>query len=297
VNGAWGHKGQIIRNQATTSSTPVPVGSGGRVFTASGLANRGTPPPLGSVTHAPGPVGPVPQNFVVGAHIQVEGVADAQINGRIGTMIGMSGPTMVKVNFINIGLKILPKDKCTVVHAGARRLEEKEDDKNEEEPTEEAIQRSKDIIAKEADPLPEVDRFYVEIDPKALSYKIDKDLMKELIRRKAFRGLEDGREKELGEAKITHFKLHRGDNLKHFEDDDTMIPVGPEAKFEWDSHVDTPFVEVKKKHANFAVAWVVAGVAVLSVAALAVGFYRSKQNGQVLPYMTVEEESSTTPVE
>jgi len=237
----------------------------------------------------------VPQNFVVGCHVKVHGLADPSINGQIGTMIGMQGQVTVKVNFQGVGLKLLPKTHLTVVHAGVRRLEDKED-KTENKPTEDAIKRSEAAIAK-VPSVEEVDRFMIEIDPKALSYNVDETLVQELLRRQGFRGLEDGREHELGEAKITHFRMHRSDLLKHADDDDSMIPVGPEAKFEWDRHLD--YEGEKKPQSNLTIAWVVAGVAVLSIATLAAGFYRSKRKSQVLPYLSVQAnmESEARPLE
>jgi len=56
----------------------------------------------------------------------------------------------------------------------------------------------------------ESSRFFVHFNPDGVVYKIDENLMDSLIKRGAFNGLKDGREHELGEARITGFKIHHG---------------------------------------------------------------------------------------
>lgn len=136
---------------------------------------------------------------------------------------------------------------------------------------------------------PESDRAVFEFAPEAnLQYKVDEDLIHGLLRRQAFRGVEDGREAELGEATITHFRLHKGDE-KPREDDSDFIAVGPEEKFEADISGTARF-SIEQPRVNIAMPTFVAGVTVLGISALAAGIYRvTKRTGQVLPYVTVEE--------
>jgi hypothetical protein len=194
--------------------------------------------------------------LVLGAHVKCTG------HTGTGTFIGSDGP-MAKVHFGASGLKLIPSAQCSRV---TRRL----------------AQSPTKVEKKQA--VPETDRFVVEIDPKALAYKVDEDLIQALIRRKAFRGMEDGREAELGEVEITHFRLHHGEDSKP-GNDEGMIPVGPEEKFEWDSHAD---YSDKDEKATLPVASAAAGVAVLGIAGLIVAFYRGKHS-QVLPYLSVSE--------
>lgn len=277
MNAAWSHVGHISDQPATK----LPPSQPNQAQTTSSPQVLPTSSPQ-----------KVAQNFVVGCHVKAHGVSDPVINGHIGTMIGMQGQVTVKVNFQGVGLKLLPKTQLTVVQDGFRRLRDQQDE-TEKGPAEYAIKKSEAAITKVA-PVEEVDRFIIEIDPKALSYKIDETLMQELLRRQGFRGLEDGREHELGKAKITHFRIHRGEPLKHVERDDAMIPVGSEAKFEWDSHID--YEDAQAPQASFTVAMMVAGVAVLSIVALSAGSYLNKRSSQVLPYLSVQE-PDTRPVE
>jgi hypothetical protein len=165
-------------------------------------------------------------------------------------------------------------DKLKNIFTGGRRLSEK----------------------KEED-APETDRFLVDFQKEGLQYKVDKALIHTLLKRGAFRGIEDGRERRLGTADITHFRLHYGD-YEPSEDDSKMIPVGAEQKFE---------VDMSGKDAEFGAEWssppislkapvnvpfitMIAGAAVLGVAGLVAGVYRVKNsNGQVAPYVTVDE--------
>jgi hypothetical protein len=55
------------------------------------------------------------------------------------------------------------------------------------------------------------DRFLVSFQPNALNYGLTDDFVRTLIRREAFRGIEDGHEAELGEAKIIGFRIHSGE--------------------------------------------------------------------------------------
>jgi len=55
------------------------------------------------------------------------------------------------------------------------------------------------------------DRFVVSFQPGSLNYGLTNDFIRTLIRRQAFRGLEDGHEQELGEAKIVGFRIHSGE--------------------------------------------------------------------------------------
>jgi hypothetical protein len=246
VNGKWGEKGTIA---PSVPVAPVAVG-------ATTLA-----PTVPLVTVKPTALD---QSLVLGAHVKCTGTGDAALDGQTGTFIGFDG-AIAKVNFGAAGLKMIPSVQCSRVN---RRL---------------ATSPAK-VEKKQTDP--ETDRFVVEIDPKALAYKVDEDLIQALIRRKAFRGMEDGREAELGEVQITHFRLHHGEDSRP-GNDEGMIPVGPEEKFEWDSHTDYGDKD-ETPQATFPVASAVAGVAVLSIAGLLVAFYRGKQS-QVLPYLSVSE--------
>lgn len=54
----------------------------------------------------------------------------------------------------------------------------------------------------------ETESFFVHFDPDAVIYNINKPLVHQLIKRGAFQGLWDGRERDLGEAQIIGFKIH-----------------------------------------------------------------------------------------
>jgi hypothetical protein len=60
----------------------------------------------------------------------------------------------------------------------------------------------------EHETVEESDSFMVQFHPDALHYMVDESLLQALINRDAFSGLSDGREHELGEAKIIGFKIH-----------------------------------------------------------------------------------------
>jgi len=164
---------------------------------------------------------------------------------------------------------------------GGRRLESSSDKKHNKDDTVES------------------DRFLVEFTPEALHYKVDKDLIKTLVERQAFRGIEDGRERQLGEAKIVAFRLHEGDS-KPSEDDSDMITIGPEQKFEADlTHHDeaAPQTAEPKEGLQIAQLLSVAGLCVLGVAALVAGIHRVRRSSQVQPYDSVESESEAAPTE
>lgn len=147
-------------------------------------------------------------------------------------------------------------------------------------------------------PAHESDRFLLEITPNAsVPYKIDEDLIHGLIRRQAFRGLSDGRERELGVAKIVSFRLHHGEFTPK-KDDSDMILVGPEEKFEVDfSPKAEPDSTERVTKANPMFFSFVAGAAVLCVAALAAIIHRVKRSSaQVQPYDVVETESEAGPI-
>lgn len=55
--------------------------------------------------------------------------------------------------------------------------------------------------------------FMIHFHPDALIYKVDKDLISALIQRGAFQGLQDGRERELGQASIIGFKIHHNNDV------------------------------------------------------------------------------------
>jgi len=137
---------------------------------------------------------------------------------------------------------------------------------------------------------PESNRFVVEFSPDALQYNVDDDLIQHLIRRQAFRGMEDGREAELGVNEITGFRVHKGDTEVGKAE---MIPVGPEEKFE--VHSQGKFgVQITAKtpaiQAPFLAALnmpFVAGAALLGVASLVAGFTRVFKSRQ--SYVVVEE--------
>jgi len=69
-------------------------------------------------------------------------------------------------------------------------------------------------------------RFVVDFDRDALHYNIDQGLIRSLLARQAFRGIND----EQGEAKIVAFKVHTGDTKPGEAE---LEPVGPEEKFEY----------------------------------------------------------------
>jgi len=147
-------------------------------------------------------------------------------------------------------------------------------------------------LLSDEDAAPESNRFVVEFSPEALQYNVDDDLIQHLIRRKAFRGIEDGREEELGVNEITGFRVHKGDTEVGKAE---MIPVGPEEKFEVHSEgkfgvhftgkapaIQAPFLSAFNMP-------FVAGVALLGVASLVTGFTRVLKSRQVLPYEVMEE--------
>lgn len=83
-------------------------------------------------------------------------------------------------------------------------------------------------VAKEPE---ETDHAVVQFEPGAVQYPVDEDLIHKLIKRQAFRGVEDGKEATHGELKIVGFRL-----LREAEDDQAdFIPVGSEQKFEMDT--------------------------------------------------------------
>lgn len=189
----------------------------------------------------------------------VKGVSGV-LKGLVGTVISQDG-TMVEVHSHQVGMKTVPVNE--IEHHVQRRL------------------------AEATEPVEETDRVSIEIDPKALNYVIDEDLIHELIRRKAFRGMGvDGKEAQLGENEITHFKLHRGDS-EPGQSEDEMIAVAPEEKFEWDSHIDYGTDAKPSALARSAVAGV-AGFAVLFFAGLAAVVYRSSRTKQVAPYLLTD---------
>lgn len=189
----------------------------------------------------------------------VKGVSGA-IKGLVGTVISQDG-TMVQVHSHQLGMKTVSVNE--IEHHVQRRL------------------------AEAAEPADETDRVSIEIDPKALSYVIDEDLIHELIRRKAFRGMGvDGKEAQLGENEITHFKLHRGDSEPGQSEGD-MIAVAPEEKFEWDSHINYGTDAKSSAMARSAVVGV-AVFAVLFFAGLVAVVYRSSRTKQVVPYLLTD---------
>jgi hypothetical protein len=63
------------------------------------------------------------------------------------------------------------------------------------------------LLKSETEESGESDKFVVHFHPDALIYKVDEDLIQALIDRDVFRGLTDGREEQLGEVRITGFKI------------------------------------------------------------------------------------------
>merc|ERR1712070_970346 len=137
------------------------------------------------------------------------------------------------------------------------------------------------------------DRFLVSFRQGSVPYKIDEDLVQGLVRRSAFRGIEDGQEAKLGKASIIGFRLHK-DGQEPTADEDGMIPVLPEEKFEFNGK-ETFKVKVKiplkltSPTSKLPLAVIVAAIAALGITSLVVGIYRvSKSSVQVAPYMSVE---------
>merc|ERR1719253_1681415 len=123
---------------------------------------------------------------------------------------------------------------------------------------------SEDKKQKEEETAPESDRFLAEFEPQALQYKVDEDLIHNLIRRQAFRGMEDGREAELGPLKIVSFHVHKGDTTPGKA---KMIPVGLEEKFEWHAPAIQPSVSLP-------ITTLIAGATLLGITFLIAGFFR-----------------------
>jgi hypothetical protein len=65
-------------------------------------------------------------------------------------------------------------------------------------------------LSEKSDEATEANRFLVSFQPGSLNYGLTDDFIRKLIRRQSFRGIEDGREAELGEVKITGFRIHSG---------------------------------------------------------------------------------------
>jgi len=134
----------------------------------------------------------------------------------------------------------------------------------------------------EEESAPESDRFLAEFEPEALQYKVDEDFIHHLTRRNAFRGLEDGREAELGPLKVVSFHVHKGDTTPGKAE---MIPVGVEEKFEWHASFIQPPVSLP-------ITTLTAGATILGITILIAGFFRmSKRSTQVLPYVAVDEQA------
>jgi len=137
---------------------------------------------------------------------------------------------------------------------------------------------------------PETDSFLVEFEPEGMHYMVDEDLIHTLLKRKAFRGIEDGREAELGENEIVSFRVHKGDTELG-----EMISVGPEQKFEMDftAHGAPP----QQAAVSLGFTSLLAGAAVLGIASLVAGIYRiTKRSGPTLPYVVVNADAEM-PVE
>jgi len=140
----------------------------------------------------------------------------------------------------------------------------------------------------------ESDRFVVEFDPKAVQYKVDEALIHTLVQRNAFRGID-----EQDKASIVGFRLHHGDANPTEDNDAKWIAVGPERKFEVGEdtsnmgafEMDFNIKAMKPSPVSMALPTLLAGLAVLGVAALVAGFYRSKKS-QVRPYVSVDVEAS-----
>jgi hypothetical protein len=169
-----------------------------------------------------------------------------------------------------------------------RRLEEKQESSNEEKQ--------------------DSDRFVVDFEREGVHYNIDEELIRSLLRRKAFRGMRDAQ----GEAEIVGFRVHTGDTKPGEVE---MLPVGPEDKFEKDyygkqvipdepsrfdfkastnfigaSDATQPQIAANTEMNSLSITMAVAGIAVFAFASLVVGWrFLKRQNG--MPYASVEAES------
>jgi hypothetical protein len=158
---------------------------------------------------------------------------------------------------------------------------------------EDEIQESEN--AQEDKPV-ETDRIVVEFDRDAVHYNIDEDLVHDLIRRQAFRGVGDAK----GEAHIVGFRVHTGTTEPG---ELSMIPVGPTESFEHDfahreirdepskfivkDEVEQQNIAMESDARSMPLTLIVAGVAVFAMLSIVVGMRMAKhQSGAA--YVSVE---------
>jgi hypothetical protein len=96
-------------------------------------------------------------------------------------------------------------------------------------------------------------RFAISFQPGSLNYELTEDFVRTLIRRQAFRGIEDGREAELGEAKIVGFRVSSGE-----AGNSSLIPAPTDIEtfeFNYTRQKDDPYLfEFKESIKDFKLA-------------------------------------------
>jgi hypothetical protein len=139
-------------------------------------------------------------------------------------------------------------------------------------------------LSEKSDKAIEANRFLVSFQPGSLNYGLTDDFIRKLIRRQSFRGIEDGREAELGEVRITGFRIHSG-NMP--EVGKTVLLPAPTdiEKFEanYTRQEGDPIFEIKKSVAelnlvaeevasrSYAMPLVALGLSIVALIAVVVG--------------------------